>query len=77
MERLCPVCNSPVKTVLAGISRKTGKPYDTFQVCSNNECNWKPPKQVKAPTTSSNPQLDRIIVLLEELVENMKKEENF
>jgi len=38
----CEMCGSPIKEVPAGISRKTGKPYNAFKVCSNNECGFKP-----------------------------------
>jgi hypothetical protein len=41
---LCPACGSEIKEVPAGISKKTGKPYDAFQVCSNKLCGWKPKK---------------------------------
>lgn len=41
----CPECQSPIKTVPAGVSKKTGKPYDSFQCCSNRECGWKPAKK--------------------------------
>ena len=36
----CPKCNSPIKIVPAGISKKTGNPYNEFKVCS--KCDWKP-----------------------------------
>lgn len=38
----CPACGSVIKEVPAGVSKKTGKPYKAFQVCSNNACGWKP-----------------------------------
>ena len=38
----CPACGSVIKEVPAGISKKTGKPYEAFQVCSNKLCEWKP-----------------------------------
>lgn len=31
--------NNPVKIVPAGISKKTGKPYNSFQACSIQGCN--------------------------------------
>jgi len=40
---LCPMCNSPIKTVAAGVSKKNGKPYNSFQACSNRNCSYKPP----------------------------------
>ena len=38
----CPKCNNLIKTIPAGISKKTGKPYNAFQACSNRECDYKP-----------------------------------
>lgn len=38
----CPACGAPIKEVPAGVSKKTGKPYKAFQVCSNQSCGWKP-----------------------------------
>jgi len=40
----CPQCGNPIKTVPAGISKKTNRPYQAFQVCSNPDCNYKPPR---------------------------------
>lgn len=37
---LCPTCNSAIKIIPAGISKKTGKPYNSFQACSNRECSY-------------------------------------
>ena len=39
---MCPLCNSPITSVPAGISKRTGKPYTAFQVCSNPDCKFKP-----------------------------------
>lgn len=30
----CPGCGQPMKTVPAGISKSTGKPYESFETCS-------------------------------------------
>lgn len=40
---LCPQCGSAIKTVPAGVSKKTGKQYNSFQACSNRNCSYKPP----------------------------------
>ena len=40
----CPGCGADLKTVPAGISKSTGKPYDSFISCSNR-CGWKPTKE--------------------------------
>jgi len=37
----CPQCNSEVKQIPSGVSRKTGKPYNAFLACSNKACNYK------------------------------------
>lgn len=39
---VCPIHNAPWKTVPAGISKKTGKPYDAFQACSVSGCDQRP-----------------------------------
>jgi hypothetical protein len=39
----CPIHHS-VKTVPAGVSQKTGKPYSSFQACSERGCDEKPPR---------------------------------
>jgi len=36
--RECDVCSSIVKHIPAGTSKKTGKPYNDFWVCSNDNC---------------------------------------
>jgi len=36
----CPECKSNVKYIPAGVSKKSGKPYDEFWGCSNKECKW-------------------------------------
>jgi hypothetical protein len=38
----CPKCGAPMKMVPAGISKKTGKPYNAFRSCSVMGCNGKP-----------------------------------
>lgn len=38
----CPVHGTPWKTVPAGVSKKTGKPYTSFQTCSEQGCNERP-----------------------------------
>ena len=39
---LCPDHGTPAKTVPAGVSKKTGKPYNAFQVCSTKGCEQRP-----------------------------------
>ena len=38
----CPKCGSEIKTVKAGISKKSGQPYEAFKACSNRTCDYKP-----------------------------------
>ena len=39
----CENCGSPTRTIKAGISKRTGKPYTAFQVCDS--CNPPKPRQ--------------------------------
>lgn len=41
---LCPIHGTPWKVVPAGVSKKTGKPYDAFQACSTQGCDQRPPR---------------------------------
>jgi hypothetical protein len=41
---VCPIHNVPWKVVPAGVSKKTGKPYDAFQACSVSGCDQRPPR---------------------------------
>lgn len=43
----CPICESAVKHIPAGISKKTGKPYNEFWSCISMECSftWRPQKK--------------------------------
>jgi hypothetical protein len=39
---VCPVHGTPWKLVPAGVSKRTGKPYDAFYTCSNRDCQLRP-----------------------------------
>ena len=41
MNEQCPNGHN-IKTIPAGISKSTGKPYNSFKVCEDRNCNWKP-----------------------------------
>jgi hypothetical protein len=41
----CPICGSEVKNIPAGTSKKTGKPYKAFSICSNQNCQYKPTEE--------------------------------
>ena len=36
----CPKCNSEIKVVPSGTSKRTGKPYSSFLSCTNRECDY-------------------------------------
>lgn len=36
----CPKCGSELRKIPAGVSKKTGKPYDAFTGCSNRDCDY-------------------------------------
>jgi len=37
-ELQCPICGKDMKIVPAGISKKSGKPYDSFAACTDYGC---------------------------------------
>jgi hypothetical protein len=41
---VCPIHQVPWKVVPAGVSKKTGNPYDAFQACSVKGCDQRPPR---------------------------------
>ena len=45
MNEQCPKCFSEIRTVPAGVSKNTGRPYHAFQACSNRACDYKPFKR--------------------------------
>lgn len=42
--KTCPGCGAPMRTVPAGVSKSTGRPYEAFEACSE-KCGWKPSKE--------------------------------
>jgi len=38
--KTCPECGGTLKTVPAGVSKKTGKPYNSFIACEDRGCNY-------------------------------------
>jgi len=52
MEK-CSICGSDFKTVPAGISKKTGKPYSSFIACSKMGCNGKPTQNMYVPQNTA------------------------
>jgi len=55
----CQVHNQEFKQIPAGISKKTGRPYNAFFVCPVAPCKEKPPKHT-VPLDESEP-LDKAI----------------
>lgn len=39
---VCPIHGTPWKVVPAGVSKKSGKPYDAFRACSTSGCDQRP-----------------------------------
>ncbi len=46
----CPYCESAIKYIPAGVSRKTGKYYNEFWACENRNCNftWRIPSKTSS-----------------------------
>lgn len=51
---LCPVHNVEFKTVPAGVSKSTGRPYNAFLACPERGCNEKPPRAGYSGNTGQN-----------------------
>ena len=60
MEK-CPKCGSDIKLVPAGVSKRTGRPYNAFQACSNRECDWKPEQKSFTPRPAKTAQMKEVI----------------
>jgi|SRR6185369_10420658 len=44
MSEMCPIHSQPWRTVPAGISKTTGKPYNSFRACPVPGCQQRPPR---------------------------------
>ena len=55
-EKTCDNCGGATRTIKAGISKRTGKPYDAFEVC--DKC--KPPKSQEKSQGNSKLLLEEI-----------------
>lgn len=65
----CPVCGSELKTIPAGISKKTGKPYQSFTTCPKGcKTSWNnsSPQTQNSPAVNQNAQ-DGSLILAEEI----------
>lgn len=71
----CPVCGGEIKTIPAGISKKTGKPYESFTSCPNRcRTSWNKPQSNPQPSpntfkrpTSPATTVDPVILLHDEV----------
>jgi len=76
----CPFCQSVIRKIEGGISKRTGKPYKTFYTCSNKACNytWHYPKteqdttQNTQNTSQGKANLTELTAVLKELNKNVK-----
>ena len=70
----CPRCGSPIKLVPAGISKKTGKPYNQFYACSNIKCDYVyRPSRERAKPNQEYDQGEAIIQGLREIYKVLKE----
>lgn len=46
---VCPVHRLSWRTVPAGVSKKTGRPYSAFQVCPESGCDERPADSARRP----------------------------
>ena len=46
---VCPVHRLAWRTVPAGVSKKTGRPYSAFQVCPESGCDERPADSARRP----------------------------
>ena len=60
MENICPKCGSEFKVVPAGVSKRTGKPYQAFTVCSNKECDGRPSGNTYSKPVDTGPKWEEI-----------------
>ena len=68
----CPHCESEVKKIPAGISKKTRKPYNEFWACSNRDCDYTwnspdKPKSQRKPEAPVSGETTRDQILMDEV----------
>lgn len=70
----CPICQSPIRHIPAGISKRTNKPYDEFWACSNRDCKYiyNPERQPK-PAAQKEPQPKSDTQLILDKLEEIRK----
>ncbi len=71
----CPVCGSELKTIPAGVSKKTGKPYQSFTACPNKcKTSWNnpSPQPQNSPTTKDSGTSGDMLILEE--IQSLRKE---
>lgn len=70
--KLCPKCEGELKLILAGVSKKSGKPYPAFYSCKNYACDF----TERASQSDSPAQLERTdeaMELLKRIDKNVKE----
>jgi len=72
----CEICHAPMNKIPAGISKKTGKPYNEFYACSVRDCGWtwKKPTQQQLEGEKRHEEVMDALRKLWVAVEEMKKE---
>lgn len=51
----CPIHRQPLKLVPAGVSKSTGKPYNSFYACPERGCQYRPPRDGQPTGTGYTP----------------------
>lgn len=62
----CPLCDSAIKHIPAGVSKKSGKPYSEFWACISRDCQftWKP---IAKTATQAVSESEKIIQALRQI----------
>jgi hypothetical protein len=60
---VCEIHRCEMKLIPAGVSKKTGRPYNAFYACQVKDCTFRPPGPSAAPTPSQG-QIERLGAIL-------------
>lgn len=73
MSVVCPIHQVNWKTVPAGVSKSTGRPYNAFQACPVQGCKERPPKTQSAAPQAPQVDLQTSVILgrLEAKIDNL------
>ena len=71
--RMCPSCGNDMKHILAGVSKRTGKPYNEFYVCSDKACGhiFNPPREPNEFKTHNQPPVFEDLLTLKEFLDKI------